>query len=374
MSKSISIIIIYLFTASACHAKQEEIVFDPPTSLEEAISQSTIRVEALLEEYPGLSVSVGLGDSIVWSEGFGFANTQDKEAMTSGHHLRYFSLSKSITGMALTKLIDSGKLDIEQSVTQYLPELPAHYQPVKVKHLISHTAGIRHYNKGEWMKLSQNSCQTAAEALDVFINDPLESIPGEVNQYSSFGYVLLSRLIEEISGLSYYGFLQAELFTANGIEHIHMDKSADVVNEVSYYSRWRPKKQSGKVAPDVNNTCKFGGGGLVGTASDLVKLHLKMLDGGFASTANTAAYYQSFSNTKGESVGYAFGLGSNTAKSGAPYNAHTGSGMGANCVMMIYPESKVVVVVLGNLEGNLMNSHIGKITKPFLELSNGIPE
>lgn len=373
MSRTISLLIICLLSLSVCHAKQDEIVFDPPATLEEAISQSTTRVEALLDEYPGLSVSVGIGDSIVWSEGFGFANTLEKEAMTPDHQLRYFSLSKSITGIALTMLIESGKLDIEASVTQYLPELPSHYQPVKVKHLISHTAGVRHYNKGEWLKLSQDNCQSAADALNVFINDPLESIPGETNKYSSFGYVLLSRLIEQISGLSYYDFIQTELFAAKGIGSVKMDKSAGVSNEASYYSRWKAKKQSGKVAPDVNNNCKFGGGGLVGTASDLVSLHLNMLNGAYASPTNTAAYYQSFEDSKGVSVGYAFGLGSNTAKSGAPYNAHTGSGMGANCVMMIYPESRLVIVVLGNLESNLMNNHIGKITKPFLELTKGNP-
>ena len=368
MSKYITTLIISLFVVSSCHAKQEEIVFEPPTTVQEAISQSTTRVEALLSEYPGLSVSVGIGDSIVWSKGFGFANTEDKEAMNPDHQLRYFSLSKSITGMALTRLIDSGKLDIESLVMDYLPELPVHYKPVKIKHLISHTAGVRHYNKGEWMRLSQNDCQTAAAALDVFINDPLESAPGETYSYSSFGYVLLSRVIEAISGKSYIEFVKSELFDQSGIKSIKIDKSADLSNEVSYYSKWRAKKQSGKVAPDVNNTCKFGGGGLVGTPTDLVRLHLKMLNNGFASPTNTTNYYQSFKDSKGEPLGYAFGMGSNNATPESPYNSHTGSGMGANCVMLIYPESKLVVVVLGNLESNLMNSHIGKITQPFLQL------
>ncbi len=368
MRKLIHTVFLILFISASCLSQTTETAFQTPANLSEAIAQSSVIIQELLSEYPGLSIAVGIDDSVVWSKGFGFADVAEKRAMQADHQLRYYSLSKSITGMALIKFIESGSLDIEESVKRYLPDLPEHYQDIKIKHLIAHTSGIRAYNKGEWMKLSKNHCNAPAEALDVFINDPLQSKPGESYSYSSFGYVLISKVIEAISGKTYFDFLQEEFFMPNGITSLKIDQSNDILNEVTYYDRWNVDRGRAVASPAVNNSCKFGGGGFVGKASDLVKLQLLMLNNRISRQDFTNRYYKGFETNDGEPINYAFGLGDRVSESGVRYNAHTGSGRGANTAQLIYPEAKLVVVLLGNRESNIMNQKIGEIAKPFLEL------
>lgn len=334
---------------------------------QEKLEQARAVVNEMLNVYPGISVAVGQGDEIIWSEGFGYADVATKKEVTPESKFRYYSLSKSITGMALAKLVSENKLDISKPVTDYISNLPDSYKRVTIVQLIGHTAGVRHYNKGEWMKISASNCKSAKEALNVFINDPLEFEPGTKSQYSSFGYVLLSALVEEVSGQLYYDFVQSELLHPLGIRDIAPDQSGDALqNQVSCYDKWDRKKLKAKESPSVNNTCKFGGGGLVGTAPALVKLHLAMLNGKIVEGQYRDQYYNSITNNAGESVSYAFGIGVGE-KDGMKYHSHSGSAVGANCVLIIYPSSNLVVVVLGNLDSDAMNSMVGKIGAIFRE-------
>lgn len=339
-----------------------------PTTMGVAIAKGRVILNEMLSEYPGVSISVGIKDSIVWSEGFGYADVSKNKAVNPDHQFRYYSLSKSITGMALIKLMESGQIDIEKSAREYLPDLPEVYQKVLIKHLIAHTAGIRNYNKGEWLKISQDNCWKAQDALSVFINDPLVSEPGESMAYSSFGYVLLSAIIESASGKNFIDYLNTMIFEPLGINSISMDGSSNQLNEVTYYEEWNSKKTKGKVARPINNTCKFGAGGLVGTTNDFIKLHLKMLNNDLSTKSFTTIYYSSLKKSDGESVNYAFGIGDNISETGIRTNSHSGSGIGGNAVFIVYPDHQLVIAIAGNIESKEMNTKIGEIAKLFLDL------
>ena len=336
----------------------------------DTIKKAEAIFEELLETYPGISVAIGLGDEIVWKKGFGFADVENNVDVTPDHQFRYYSLSKSITGIALAKLMESKRLDIERSVNYYLTDLPDSYELVKVKHLINHTSGIRHYKKGEWDKISNDHCDNPKEAMTVFLNDKLKSVPGEEHSYSSFGYVLLSRLITVVSGQPFTDYIQSALFAPLDIDNIAIDKSASLRKEVAYYSKWNSSKVKGKMASFVDNSCKFGAGGFVGTAEGLVRLHLALINGNIISADLTEKYYNSIPTTKGKPTNYAFGVGDATSKTGTRYHAHTGSALGANSVLLIYPASNdfdipLVIVILGNINKDEMNSKIGQIAKLF---------
>ncbi len=351
--------LLFIFISIATYARQND-----------KIQQATDVIQELLTTYPGVSVAVGVKDKVVWAQGFGYANVNQKQAVNTQHQFRYYSLSKSITGMALIKLIEAGKLDIEQSITHYLPNLPPHYAKVKVKYLINHTAGVRHYKINEWGQISNNHCNTTEEALPVFIDAPFQSEPGQVETYTSYGYVLLSRLVEAISQQSFEQYLQEALFSPLGIQSIHLDQSEALTNEVQYYQKWKPDKQKGKLAAEANNSCKFGGGGLVGNATDLAVLHLAMINQKITSPELTEQYYTGIPTTLGEPTDYAFGIGDQRFKSGDTYYIHTGAARGANAIVMVRKQGgannhHVVVVILGNLSDRAMNPIVGKIAAIF---------
>ena len=352
-------VVFFLLISISIHVLSQS----PP---KEAIDRARQQVSELLETYPGISVSVGIGDRIVWSEGFGVIDHETGKVVTPQNKFRYYSLSKSMTGIAAAKLIGEGKLDIEQPLTTYLPDLPGHYSGIKVRHLINHTAGVRHYNKGEWMKISSQHCEKVADALPVFINDPLESEPGTNQSYSSFGYVLLSRVVEAAANKDFVEYLNDEIFAPLDLQKIGIDRSeAALENQVEKYDNWKQAKGKGKKSPEVNNSCKFGGGGFVGTADDLVMLHLAMLNGDIVGGEVLEQYYSQIPLDNGESTGYAFGIGDNMSQSGFRYHSHTGSAVGGYGIMVIYPETKKVIVMLMNLNDNEVSKVVGNIANNF---------
>ena len=349
------ILLISIFACLTCFGQHDD-----------AISKARLIANELLEVYPGISIAVGIDNEIVWKEGFGWADAGKLIRVTPEHQFRMYSISKSITGIALSKLVEEQKLDINGSVREYIPELPDLYEPVKVRELINHTAGVRHYNKGEWLKISQDHCDQTDQAISTFINDPLLTAPGDTYKYTSFGYVLLSHLVSRVSGEEFNDFVKQEIFDRVGSETIAPDRSEGVTNEVKYFDKWNLKKAKWKDAIEVNNSCKFGGGGFVGTPEDVVKIQMAMLNSQIVSAETTELYYTGLKNAAGEDTGYAFGIGDAQGSSGLRYHSHTGSAVGANGVMLAYHDSKVVVVILGNLNDNTMNSRVGEIGALFL--------
>lgn len=325
---------------------------------------------ALLDTYPGLSISLGIGDELYWKEGFGYADVDKRVEVNPDHQFRFYSLSKAITGLALMKLIEAGRLDIERPIMAYLPDLPSHYHGVKVKYVINHTAGIRHYKNGEWDKISKNHCKGPKEAISTFIHDDLISPPGEQYTYSSFGYVLLSHLIEELSGQPYTEFVQQKIFDPLDLSTIHLDKSTSIVNEVKYYSKWKSKKAKAKEAQTANNSCKFGGGGYLGTTEDMVKLFLAATNGDLFPEELTNLYFKEIPHKNGTSTGYAFGIGDSYTQDGLRFHFHSGSARGASAALLIFPKQEgidqpVVIVATGNLNDDKMNQSIARIASLF---------
>ncbi len=323
-------------------------------------------ISQLLDKFPGISIAVGIDDQVVWKEAFGWADAENGINATPAHQFRYYSLSKSIAGLAAAKLMEEGKLDIDTAITTYLPDLPEQYCNVSVAQLLSHTAGVRHYKKSEWQKISRYHCDSVAMALPVFLDDPLEFEPGTGYTYTSFGYVLLCYVLEKVSGIPYDEYIHQNFIDPLGLETIGLDQSPIAkIQPVKFYEYWNVYKNRGKEAPKVDNSCKFGGGGYVGTAADLLGLYQALLKGKLLQPQTVEKYFTSFTKKDSTSVKYAFGIGVKTAEDGSKYYAHTGTAMGGYGVLVIDPECGFVMVMLGNRYDPAMVKTATEIVKRF---------
>lgn len=323
-------------------------------------------ISQLLDKFPGISIAIGIDDQVVWKEAFGWADAENEIKATPAHQFRYYSLSKSIAGLAAAKLMEEGKLDIDTAITTYLPDLPEQYCNVTVAQLLSHTAGVRHYKKAEWQKISRYHCDSVAMALPVFLDDPLEFEPGTGYTYTSFGYVLLCYVLEKVSGMPYDDYIHQNFLYPLGLETIALDQSpAAQARQVKFYEYWNVYKNRGKQAPKVDNSCKFGGGGYVGTAADLLALYQSFIKGKLLQTQTVEKYFTSFTQKDSTSVEYAFGIGVKTAEDGSKYYAHTGTAMGGYGVLVIDPECQFVLVMLGNRYDPAMVKTATEIVKMF---------
>ena len=215
----------------------------------------------------GGSLAIMRNDSLVYAKGYGWAEEEKEIPMTPGHIMRMASVSKLITAVGVMVLQDKGMLSIKDTVfgpsgilqgTQLdslIKDKNCH--KITVEHLLRHQAGFYRdplFSSRDIMHLMQ--LDHAPEADDYFrfvLPKKLRFQPGEWQRYSNFGYLLLSRIIEEVSGKSYEDFIKEDVLRPAGVYDMHIagiyydDKRE---NEVRYYTH----EGDGKFIEEYNNS------------------------------------------------------------------------------------------------------------------------
>ena len=332
-----------------------------------AKSQSALILEEIInrEDIVGASISVGISDSIVYSKGFGFADRDAGIKVQPYHKFRIYSVSKHIAAIAAAKLQEEGKLDLEKSITNYIPFLDNQFLSVTTAQLIGHTSGIRSYDEGEWQDVSNNACSNPFESILSFQSDSLLFDPGTDFSYTSFGYVMLSAIIEKVSGKPFINYLNDIFFEPNGILNVSLDNS-DMTDHLAVkpYEYWQGVMYNARYA---NNTCKFGGGGLSASPSDVVLFNLALLQEKLVSNETLDLIFSSGKLSSGEDTEYGFGLEISKDDQNRFYAWHSGRSRGGRNALVIYPEEKIVVVLSANTNGDSIVEEAEKIAQLFLK-------
>ncbi len=311
---------------------------------------------------PGIDIAVAINGEIVWSEGFGFADLEHEVYVIPGKtRFRIGSVSKPITAAALGKLIDQGKLDLSQTVQTYVPYFPEKQYPITVKQVSGHIAGIRHYRNEEF--LMKDFFSTVESGISIFKDDSLLFKPGDKYSYSSYGYNLLSAVVEGVSGENFLDFMQKEVFNPLAMEYTVADlNDSIIVHRTSFYQT----DDQGIIrnAPYVDNSYKWAGGGFISTTTDLVKFGTAHMTPGFLSeeTLNEFTTSQVLSNGKG--TGYGVGWSIIDSEDLAGYG-HGGGSVGGITSFSVYPNEKMVVVILSNSSNTNFGSIPYRIAKSF---------
>ncbi len=246
---------------------------DPEHSL--AIERGRNIVSPLVRRGSGVAVAVGVDGELVWSEGFGYTSLGKEEPVRPDMPFRVYSLMKQVTAVLALQSAVRGEVAMRGSVREVLPGLPEHYDPVTLQHLLTHTAGVRHYRDPTEAAMTGH-CATAAEALPRFVDDPLMSTPGTRESYSTWGFVLASAVLEGATGLPFDSLLEVRVLDPAGMESTHLEGDGRPPPLI-YYD---VDSQGGvSVTAPVDNSCKMGGGGFVASAADIVQFHNAVLRG-----------------------------------------------------------------------------------------------
>lgn len=158
---------------------------------------------------PGIQVAVMVDGELIWSEGLGYSNLDKQILVTATSVFRVASVSKSITSLVLGNLMEEGKLSPNDDIRNYVPEFPESVTPITVAHLATSTSGIRHYNSID-PSYNTEHFDSVVQSLDRFMNDELVFTPGSDFLYSSYGWVLLSAVMERASGTPFKTLMENE--------------------------------------------------------------------------------------------------------------------------------------------------------------------
>jgi len=297
------------------------------------------------QNYPGLVVAVWQQGQMKWSEGFGFADIENGVKADPAQSLfRIGSISKTLTTVGLAKLTEHGSCDLDAPVQKYVPYFPEKRWPITTKQVAQHVAGIRHYRGQEF--LSNVHYNTVHDALGVFKDDTLLFKPGEQYSYSSYGWNLISAVVEGASGRPFLNYIQEEVFDPAGMHHSFPD---DVfmrdLPRVAFYDDINGENV---LCPQVDNSLKWAGGGFISTAEDLVRFGIAILDHTLINDETTQLFWTPATLSNGNKTNYGIGWATSTDKRGRTWVGHAGGSVGGTSMFLMYPDAELIVVVLVN--------------------------
>ncbi|MFV9550279.1 serine hydrolase domain-containing protein [Algibacter sp. PT7-4] len=309
---------------------------------------------------PGMSISVSKKGQLIWSEGFGYAKRKPRTKVEPNKTLfRIASISKSITALTLAKLVDNNTINLNNSIYNYLPNYPKNTYDFNIKELGGHLAGIRHYKGNEF---TLNKKMSITEGLNLFKNDSLLFKPSTQFSYNTFGYVLLSEIMQKAAQTDFNNLVKNTVFNPLGMTNTMLDDSK--LNNPNTTHFYRAKR---KLSTPVANEYKVAGGGFLSTSEDLIKFGEEII---LPKTVSKKALSKILTPQKlksGKSTGYGIGFSVNFTKNNTYKYYHTGGGVGASTVLLIYPKEGLVIAVLTNKSGVKMDAFAEALESVFIE-------
>lgn len=288
------------------------------------------------------SVLVARGNEIIFDKGYGFANLEWEIPNSPTTKFRLGSITKQFTAASILLLEERGKLSVSDPVKKYMPDAPAAWDKITIFNLLTHTSGIPNFTSFPDYASLEPFTTTPIQLVKLFRDKPLDFPPGEKMSYSNSGYVLLGYLIEKVSGESYEKFVQENIFTPLGMKDSGYDSNAAIIaHRAAGYS---PGPNEPINAGYINMTVPLSAGGLYSTTEDLLRWEQGLFGGKLLSPASLQKMTTPFKND------YACGLMVHTAN-GHKVIEHGGGIEGFNTMLAYYPEDKLTVVVLGNING-----------------------
>lgn len=309
----------------------------------EAVAKLSEKAETLAkEDYFSGAVLVARQGKILFQGAYGFSDRAAKLPVSLDTQFRIGSINKSFTAVAMLQLIESGKASLVDTVGKFLPDYPDDdtKKKVTIRQLLTHTGGTGNIFGEEYaqrrLELKQHD-----DYVKIFGARVPAFEPGSQFDYSNYGYILLGRLIEVISGLSYYDYVERMIFTPAGMGATGSLPESQHVPQRSVGYTW----EGGKLVSN-ENVLPFRGtsaGGGYSTVGDFLKLAEALKAGKLISKTMlaeaTLPHYESY--------GYGFGI----AGQGKLLNyGHGGGFPGMNAGVRIFPNSGYVLVSLSNFD------------------------
>ena len=308
--------------------------------------ERTLVCERLATRIPGMQVAVAVNGKLVWSEGFGYADAERKKPVTRETQFRIASVSKPLTATAVALLYEQGKLDLDAPVQRYVPSFPDKGYPITTRQLAGHLAGIRHYKDQEFFL--NRRFATVLDGLTIFQDDSLLFPPGTRFSYSSYAWNLVSAVVEGASGDDFLHYMSAHVFRPLGLTHTAPDRSDSLIpGRTQPYDR--DSAGSYHIAPAVDVSYKWAGGGFLSTAEDLVKFGSALLEPRLLKPETLDLLFTSQRTSAGDETGYGIGFFLTTDSLGHRWAFHGGGAVGGTAAFGLDRDSRVVVAILTNL-------------------------
>ena len=321
-------------------------------------------IDRFREKYNLASVTAAIvfdGD-IVWTGSTGYANIEARRPATPETPYRIASLTKSMTGVAVIKLVENKKIDLTATVQAYVPRFPEKRWPITVGQLLHHTAGIGHYRARE--NRPTEHFETLTDALTVFQGRPLRFEPGTRYGYTTYGYTLLGSVIEGATGMEYERWMKTNLWRPSGMLATQLENRNRPIDCQASLYRLKRKKLVPDTATDLS--VKGPGGGVVSTAPDMARFAQAVMSGELLNEDSIKQLWTVPDSHDGPS--YAAGWFVDHDHELGYVAMNDGNQSGANSRLILLPQRQLAVVVLCNVSrvGRPMQQFTWSLVREFV--------
>ena len=315
---------------------------------------------------PGCAVGVAKDGLTIFSRGYGMADLEHDVPNTAETIFEGGSLSKQFTAAAIMLLVMDGELSLEDDVRDYIPEVPDYGTKVTLRHMMTHTSGLR-----DWGSVAQISgwgrgerSHDHADVIDIVSRQSaLNFEPGHEYSYSNTGYNLLAIIVGRVSGMSFAEFSKKRIFEPLGLEHTQWRDD--------YRRIVKGRSAAYTALPDgtfeINRPIEYvhGNGGILTTVGDLLTWNQALTTGRLGGRQFVALMHETGRLNDGSDIVYAGGL--RVAESaGVPAVSHTGSTAGYRAFTARYRDQGIAVAMLCNVTNVPTGTTGARIAREFL--------
>jgi CubicO group peptidase (beta-lactamase class C family) len=314
-----------------------------------------VRTALTQQNLPGLSVAVGVGGDIVWAEGFGWADLENRIPVSPETRFRIGTASTALTSAAVGLLLEQDRLKLDERIQTYVPEYPAKPWPVTLRQVMGHVAGVS-TDSGDEGPLFTVRCERPVEGLQAFKDRALIFEPGTQYRYSSYGWILVSAAVEAAAREPFLEFMRARVFAPLSMGDTKAESATESIpNRASFYfPRFAADPRYG---PDpmrpLDYSCYAGSSVFLSTPSDLVRFGMGINRGTLLRPATVTLLQTPQRLASGKDTGYGLGWDVETATlAGRPTTVigHDGDSLGGRVTsLMTFPEYGIVVAVASNI-------------------------
>jgi CubicO group peptidase (beta-lactamase class C family) len=296
---------------------------------------------------PGCAVGVSQEGRVVFQNGYGMANLELDVPITPASIFHVASVSKQFTAAAVMLLARDGAISLDEDIRTWVPELPDFGHRITLRHLLTHTSGLR--DQWDLLFMARGRFEenriTEDDVLEIIGRQrELNFVPGSEYLYSNTGYTLAGTIVRRVSGKSLREFADERIFRPLGMSHTHFhdDYTMIVKGRAAGYARraggWRVR---------LPNYDTYGATSLFTTVGDLLKWNANLAEPQVGDAALIRDMLASATLTGGDTTGYGFGISTEVYR-GARLIGHGGADAGYRTYLGTFPEHRTGIAVLCN--------------------------
>lgn len=316
------------------------IVADSSGKIDQVVTE-----EMRTQKIPGVSVAVVREGKVVFSKGYGLANVEIGVKATDKTVYQIQSVTKQFTASAILMLVQEGKIGLDDPVSKYLDNTPESWKEVTIRHLLTHTSGIKDFINEPTQSLKLDV--TEQEVFDATAKRELNFKTGDRYQYSNTNYHLLAMVIRKITGKSYGDMLTERIFKPLKMKDTQILSLSGIVDRraAGYLMSDRKLRNGEYVSQTV---LSYAGGGVMSTVLDMAKWDAALDGNAILTEASKKEMWSPMKLNQGVDSPYGFGWALGTLNGHREY-AHSGGHVtGFTTFYAKYPDDKLTVLVFTN--------------------------